>query len=66
MTLVIANVAQDSVRITRAGEESELRIGDGQGGTRYTLLTPIQARKVAISLIEKAELSGGYVQDAAG
>ena len=65
MTLVIANVVQDSVRITRAGEEIELRIGDGQGA-RYTLLTPIQARKVAISLIEKAESSGGHVQDSAG
>ena len=55
MTLVIANVVKDSVRINRAGEEIELRIGDGQGETRFTLLTPIQARKVAISLIEEAK-----------
>ena len=58
MTLVIANLVQDSVRITRAGDKIELRIGDGQGGTRYTLLTPRQARQVAIALIDTAESPG--------
>ena len=54
MTLVTANAVNDSVSIHRFGDKIELRIGDGQG-SRYTFLTPRQARKVAIALIDTSE-----------
>ena len=55
MTLVKANEVKDSVSIHRAGDDIKLQIGEGQGGTRWTRLTPRQARQVAIALIDKAE-----------